>query len=213
MNVWGSKWLSFCPWVPGFSFPPGGDVWKVDCGCPPTLSLPPLPENVGWHGSSQTLALSASSPSACLSRGPQVGLGVMRSGLCHSFRVPPPLLQIDELEAVQLFPGLDCKGARWPYWDPHCRNAAQLKIGISWSASEGLKGGLRMGDHWGLGEKASSSGPGGSLWYHTTQPPHLQSLLLPLVPMLQPLRIPHPCVCVCWGAGGVVLHFFKTNFI
>ena len=110
MDVWGSKWLSFfCPWVPGFSFPRAGGVLKVDCGCPPALSLPPLPENVGWHGSSQTLALSASSPSACLSRGPKVGLGVMRSGLCHSFRVPHLFCRQMSLRQCSCFLALTAK--------------------------------------------------------------------------------------------------------
>ena len=76
-----------------------------------------------------------------------------------------------------------------------------------------MKGGIRIGDQWGLGEAASFSGPGGSLWVPdptATTPP---SLLLPLVLTLQPLRICRSCVCVCWGAGrGLRSIFLRQNF-
>ena len=43
---------------------------------PPSLSLPPLPQSVGRPVSTQTLALSASSPRACPASGPTHGVCV-----------------------------------------------------------------------------------------------------------------------------------------
>ena len=86
MDVWGSRWLSFCPWVPGLSFPPGGGEWKVDCGPPPALSLLPCPQSVGWSGCSQILTLLAVPVPVSWEDPPMVRvgvgvrLGVMRSG-------------------------------------------------------------------------------------------------------------------------------------
>ena len=71
-------------------------------------------------------------------------------------------------------------------------------------------GSHRVGHDW--SDFAAAAVQEGVLGYQTPQLPHLQSLLWPLVPMLQPLRILHPCVCVCrWGVQYFFLDkiFFK----
>ena len=137
MDVWGSRWLSFfCPWVPWLSchLEVLHGRWTADSPFPQS----PTP--------------SSECGQACVHSNP----GTLRQqpqGLSRQWTHPRCVCGWSEVgsvivsEAVQLFPGLDCKGTRWPCWDPHCRIPVQLQTGITWSASVGLKGGLRMGHH------------------------------------------------------------------
>lgn len=90
--------------------------WTVDPHLP--SSLPPLPQSVHRPGSLQTLALSTSSPSACLASGPTHSGGWCKVG------------SVIVSESVQLFSGLDCKGTCRPLLRPTLQNPSQLKLAL-----------------------------------------------------------------------------------